>query len=166
MRSTYQVNRDGMWRFGEDKYYTNYLEYSSWAVKQGFPQAWIYNINDARLLLHTLANRGKIGYEFRKMIVYQGTTLIGDGKNYVNGVGNIGELTFILEANLNSFLCTGDNSNVCNLINTVRGSNMANCSFVEYLYTDCVYQFTFQNNKCKYYISLLYTIINIFQAKH
>ena len=138
-----------MWRFGEDKYYTFFLEYSSWAVKQGFPQAWIYSVDDARLLLHTLADRSKFGYEFRKLIVYQSTTLIGDGVHYINGVGAVGETTFILEANLNSFLCDGNNSNACFLANIVRGSNVGNCTFVEKLYTDCVYQFNFEDNKCK-----------------
>lgn len=149
VRATNQIVRDGMWRIGQDNYYENFLEYSSWAVKQGYPHAWIYSIAEARTLLHALARRDFIGVELRRHIAYQATTFLGDGVNFIRGVGAVGDITFTKEANKNNFTCTGENEATCTLLDRQYFSSAADCQAVEDLYLFCVDQFNFQNNKCK-----------------
>jgi hypothetical protein len=150
VRTIKQIVRDGMWRIGADKYYTNYMEYSSWCVKQGFPYAWIYSVEDARTLLFQLARRDSIGVLFRERIMYKGTTLIGDGKHFVNGVGDIGDIAFSREANRGDFACEGDSAAACLVLDVFYNSSAAQCEAVETLYTNCINQYTFSNNLCKY----------------
>ena len=148
VRSTNMVVRDGMWRIGKDIYYDNLMEYSSWAVLQGYPQAWIYSVDDARTLLHALARRDATGVALRSHIVRQGTTFFGEGKIIAGGVGALGDVTFTQEANANSFICDGDNEEACRLLNIFYNSSAALCTEIEGLYDTCLNQYNFQNNKC------------------
>ena len=149
VRTIKQIVRDGMWRIGTDSYYSTYFEYSSWCVLQGYPQAWLYSVDDARTLLYALAARNADGIALRKFITYQGTTFVGNGFNYSGGVGNVGEYTFTLEANLNRFACIGVNEAACRLMDVVYASSAAYCNAVEALYSSCQYQYQFANSRCK-----------------
>ena len=44
------------WRYGREDFYSTLVEYSSWAVLQGYPNAFIYSVSDARILLDKLAS--------------------------------------------------------------------------------------------------------------
>jgi len=115
-------------------------------VKQGYPYAWIYNVSDARLLLHSLARRDAVGVSLRQHIAYQGTTFVGDGINTIRGVGEIGDLAFTTEANLNHFNCTGPNQEVCSLLDNFYASSEAQCSAIQTLFYACILS---TNNRCK-----------------
>ena len=178
VRTTTQIVRDGMWNFGKNKYYLNMMEYSSWATGEqrclyskgyllllqssihhhcivfhqlvdGFPQTWIYSIEDARLLLHSLARRDTLGFELRRFIVYQGTTFIGDGSYFEGSVGSAGDRTFTLEANRNSFACSGPNEQACGLLDKFFNSSGSDCGFVEDLYLQCRYSYQYESNSCE-----------------
>ena len=90
-----------------------------------------------------------MGVELRRHIAYQGTTFFGDGVNFIRDVGNIGDRTFTPEANLNSFACTGENAEVCGLLNTFYNSSYEQCQFIEKLYSDCEDTFNLGNIKCE-----------------
>jgi len=55
VRTTYQVVRDAMWVIGAEDLYSGLLEYSSWCIKVGYPQSWIYDPYEAKELLYALA---------------------------------------------------------------------------------------------------------------
>jgi hypothetical protein len=115
----------------------------------GFPQTWIYSLEDARLLLHSLARRDALGFELRRFIVYQGTTFIGDGSYFEGSVGSAGDRTFTLEANRNSFACSGPNQQACGLLDKFFNSSGSNCAFVEELYLQCKYSYQYESNSCE-----------------
>lgn len=50
------------WRYGREDFYSTLVEYSSWAVLQGYPNAFIYTVNDAQILLDKLASADDNGY--------------------------------------------------------------------------------------------------------
>lgn len=131
VRSTNMLVRDGMWMIGKGNYYNSYLEFSSWCIRQGYPQAWINNVPDARLLLHSLARRDTVGFDLRQHIAYQGTTFFGDGVNFIRDVGALGDRTFIQEANLNHFNCTGENQALCELLDVFYLSSAAECTYIQ-----------------------------------
>ncbi len=162
VRTTKQIVRDGMWRFGEDKYYNYYLEYSSWCVLQGYPYAWIYSIEDARILIDALARRDSVGVIFREHIMYVGSTLIGDGINKDNDVGDLGDVTFTREANRGNFSCIGPSSPACAILSRFINSSKEQCQAVGDLYTTCFNQYTYSNNKCKFFIHLNLVVLIVF----
>lgn len=147
VRSTKQIVRDGMWDFGEDRYHTNFLEYASWCARQGFPYHWIYSVDNARTLLNALARNDSVGVDFREHIFYRGTTLIGDGTNFVNNIGAVGEVTFTPEANLGDFTCTGEVQEACDLLNFFQPSSAAQCEAVNDLYSRCFREYVFLQNR-------------------
>jgi hypothetical protein len=122
VRPLYEVLRDGMWKFGTEKYYSNYIEYGTWCIKVGYPIAYIYDPYDAKTLLYALSNTGSIGVQFRSDIVYKSTTLIGDGSYFVNSIGTVGEKAFTPESNKADFTCESYNDqtsiDACRLMNT------------------------------------------------
>ena len=142
VRATYQVTRDGMWHFGSTQLFAAMMEYSSWAIKVGYPQAWIYNPLEARVLLAALADKSEDGIKFRTHIVYTGTTFVGDGNpnNYVNAVGDVGELAFTSEANRGNFACNGTYSQACGILNTFYNSSAAAADQVNGIFQKCLTQ--------------------------
>eukprot|EP01031_Cornospumella_fuschlensis_P028812 gene28812-34780_t len=148
VRTTKQIVRDGMWNFGLDKYYEYYLEYASYCVIQGFPSGWIYDMEEARKILDLLSSNTVKGLEFRRHIMYTGSTFIGDGINYENDIGDIGEITFTREANLGNFLCDDhpENAEECTILAENITSSARQCAYVQNLYAICINQFTFQSN--------------------
>jgi hypothetical protein len=147
VRTTKQIVRDGMWNFGQDRYHINFLEYASWCVRQGFPYHWIYSVDDSRTLLNALARNDSLGVSFREHIFYRGSTLIGDGVNLVNNVGDLGEVAFTPEANLGNFSCTGELAPACDLLTSVQSSSSGQCASVNSLYTACFREYVFLQNR-------------------
>ncbi len=146
VRAVKQLVRDGMWRFGEAKYNIYHLEFSSYAILQGFPYSWLYDLNDARMLLDLLASDSQDGLAFRRHIVYIGSTYIGDNIHYTNSVGDIGEVTFTREANFGNFNCSDSmHAYECSVLATFYNSSAAQCAVVQALYTTCAAQ----SNGCK-----------------
>ncbi len=139
VRSTYQVVRDGMWHFGPIDLWNGLIEYGAWAIKSGYPQAWIYNPYDAGALLAAMADKSAPGVAFRRHVAYTGTTFVGDGipSNYVNGVGDVGELAFTAEANRGDFSCTGIYQHACSVLNTFFNSSAAAADQVDALFQIC-----------------------------
>lgn len=146
VRSVNMIKRDGMWVIGSDDYWDSLFEYSSWSVKQGYPHAFINNFADANKLLNSLADVSYSGYEFRKHIVYRGTTLIGDGRSFFNNVGGLGEVAFTPEYILGNFSCTGVHEGSCDLLDTYFASSSAQCSVIQSFYTTCTDEYLFQDN--------------------
>ncbi|KAJ1414999.1 hypothetical protein B484DRAFT_454671, partial [Ochromonadaceae sp. CCMP2298] len=147
VRSTHLLVRDGMWRIGQENYYEDMVEYSSWAVVQGYPHAWIYSVNESRTLLHALAARNEEGKELRRHVTLASTTFVGDGVNFVNALGAVGESTFTIEAARGDFSCSGASEAPCALLNRRYSSSSAECVVVQDLFNECVNQYTFQNEK-------------------
>lgn len=148
VRSTKLIVREGMWNFGEVKFYENYLEFGTWAARQGYPGHWIYNISDARLLLDYLSSNSSEGLEFRRHLMYTGSTFIGDGETFINGVGAVGEVTFTPEANRGNFSCPGTAAaGACELLNTFVDSTAAQCVTVNNLYLSCYNSYLFATNR-------------------
>ena len=144
VRTTYQVKRDGMWHFGQEDLYAALMEYSSWSIKVGYPQAWIYDPLEARDLLIALADRSSDGVAFRRHIVFAGTTFVGDGvpDNYINEVGDVGEFAFTSEANRGDFACDGDfYENACNILNVFYTSSADAATQVNSIFEKCKSQF-------------------------
>lgn len=133
VRSIFNVKRDGMWHFGTLDYYRGYMEYSTWATRVGFPGSWIYNVKDAEVLLNALADRSDSAFEFRRNIVFRSTTLLGDGQRFINNVGAVGEVTFIVENSEANFSCTGEKTDACNLVQAPVISSAAQCQYIEVL---------------------------------
>lgn len=139
VRSIFNVKRDGMWHFGTVNYYRGYMEYATWATRSGFPESWLYDVKDSELLLNTLAERSLSALEFRKNIVYESTTLVGDGERFINNVGAVGEVTFIVENSQANFSCTGEKEDACRLIEAPVISSSLQCQYIEVLmYEACV----------------------------
>jgi hypothetical protein len=147
VRTLSQIYRDGMWRIGDRKYYEYLMEYSSWAVIQGYPQAWIYSLSDARLLLDTLARTDQVGVNFRRHIMYTGSTFIGDGSRLVQGVGDVGDITFMREVNFADFTCPGQPTEAqCLLLNQTYTSSAEECQVIADLYKQCTREQLFNDN--------------------
>ena len=138
VRSIFNVKRDGMWHFGTVNYYRGYMEYSTWATRAGFPESWLYDVKDSALLLSTLAERSEAAVEFRRNIVYRSSTLIGDGDRYINNIGDIGEVAFIVENSEGNFSCSGDKKEACDLVDAPITSSAGQCDYIEaLLYLQC-----------------------------
>ena len=54
VRSIAQIKRDGFWVIGKANYINDYVEFSSWGVRMGYPFTWIYNVTEAKMLLYLL----------------------------------------------------------------------------------------------------------------
>lgn len=147
VRNIYQLKRDGMWRYGKDvgkEYIENYIEYSSWSLYVGYPQTFIYDIEESRALLDLLADPSEDGVWFRRFIVKTGTTYYGKNEEVNNGMFYPGEVLYITESNQANFSC--DPLNVhgsresCDLMNVFYSSNETYCREIEAMYTDCTIQ--------------------------
>lgn len=147
VRTVYQVERDGMWHWGAEDFWDALMEYGSWCIKTGFPQAYIYDPYEARDLLIALADRGTDGVAFRQHVAYAGTTFIGDGvaENYVNEVGDVGEYAFVSEANRGDFSCTGTYAAACATLDTFFTSSAQNAYTVDALFQACKARFQKQD---------------------
>ena len=147
VRAIYQMKRDAMWVFGPTSYWEELIEYGSWCIKEGYPHAWIYNVSAARDLLYALGDPKPAGVEFRRHLTYVATTFVGDGVNYDNGVGALGDLAFTAEANRGDFSCPGTPyESVCATMSNVYTSSYAKCLEIENdIFSVCRGQ-TFQGN--------------------
>eukprot|EP01038_Epipyxis_sp_PR26KG_P014212 gene14212-19069_t len=147
VRSTNMLVRDGMWRIGlNERFYTYFMEFSSWAIRQGYPQAWLYTIEESKELLDALCRKDYAGLEFRRNIMYRSTTLLGDGKHYINKIGDVGEVAFTPENNRGNFTCYGELEGVCQLLNESFASAASYCYQINTIYDKCTYQYTFKDN--------------------
>ena len=158
VRPLYEVVRNGMWKFGTEKFYSNYIEYGTWCIKVGYPIAYLYDPYDAKDLLYALANTGPVGVKFRSELVYTATTLIGDGSYYVNGIGSVGERAFTPESNKADFSCETYNDttsvDACRLMNIDITSSGETCKSIDTLNKFCTQQVTFGNEyvvNCNYF---------------
>eukprot|EP01042_Synura_sphagnicola_P003325 gene3325-4117_t len=140
VRALYQVIRDGMWRIGPADYYAQYVEYSTWAVRRGYPQAWMYDLTKVKYLLDMLSSSNSSALEFRRDLLYKHTTLIGDGKDFINGIGAVGERAYSVENNLANFSCnhTRQYTQACAVLNQYFTSSVAHCSQVNAMYQSCI----------------------------
>ena len=133
--SNYNIKRTGMWYFGQRDYYDGLLEYNSWAIRSGYPDARISNVTEARVLLDALSSRDPRSVEFRRFIMYQSTTLVGDGTNHDNGVGDVGEVAFTNENNIADYKCPdADGSNIilaCNILSEYVNSSADQCDYID-----------------------------------
>lgn len=132
--STFNIKRTGMWYFGQRDYYDGLVEYNSWALRSGYPNARISNVTESRILLETLSSTDQDSVEFRRFIMYQSTTLVGDGTNQVNGVGEIGEVAFTNENNIGDFTCPGVGGDVetgCSILSEYVNSSADQCTYID-----------------------------------
>ena len=144
--STINIKRNGMWVIGDVVYYQNLLEYSSWATLYGYPYARMTFINESRTLLHALARNDELGASFRKVIMYKATTVIGDGVNFVNKIGALGEYAFTADNGLADFTCTGEMYEACEVLKRVTVSSGSQCLFIENsIYQQCLYLIKIRN---------------------
>lgn len=127
VKACYLIKRNGMWYFGDYDYYTSLIEYSSWSITSGFVVGFINNPYDAQKVLTALADDSLAGFAFRSQVSYLSTTYIGDGENYINGVGALGDRTFISESNTASFDCTGEFADACSVISPFITSSSSQC---------------------------------------
>lgn len=127
--TTYQIVRNGMWYFGTESYYQEYLEFSSWAIRMGYPMNIITDVFESRDVLYALAEKNETGVEFRRHLIYSATTFIGDGTYFVNGVGKVGDVTFTSEFTRANFSCVGNFSSACSIINIKFNSSSAGCDY-------------------------------------
>ena len=95
----------------------------------------MYSIHDAKVLLDALSRRDQVGVDFRKHFVYASTILVGDGKNFLNGIGEIGEVTFAAEVNFGDFTCQGELAEACSILNRSFYSAPEDCVFIQELYS-------------------------------
>ena len=145
VRAIYQVTRSAMWYFGPLDFYQNLIEFGSWSVKTGYPSSWIYDVDQSKALLYALSDITADGNAFRRNIAYVGTTLIGDGVNFENEVGAVGDFAFTPEANRGNFNCTGKFSQACRVLSSFLTSSHSMCMEVEDIYDKCKIQ-QFSNN--------------------
>jgi hypothetical protein len=117
-----------MWVFGRADYWNKLYEFSTWAARNGYPNAYLFNVHDAKLLMYTLARDDDEGIKFRTHLIYRATTWIGNGIDYINSVGDIGDVAFIDEATNADFKCDQEaTSEACNLLATTVYSSADNC---------------------------------------
>jgi len=65
---------------------------------------------------------------------------LGDGSNYINGVGAIGDKTYISEANTGNFSCPGEvYQSSCDVLNTFITSSAQLCNEGKWNYI-CIYE--------------------------
>lgn len=132
--STYNIKRTGMWYFGQEDYYDGLLEYHSWALRSGYPDARITNVTESRILLESLSSSDPASVELRRFIMYQSTTLVGDGTNQDNGVGEVGEIAFTNENNIANFSCPGEGGDVevtCDVLAEYVNSSSEQCLYID-----------------------------------
>jgi len=154
VKGIYQVVRDAMWYFGDEQYYLQLIEYSSHCIQQGYPYAFIWDVDESRRLLEALADSSDNGVTFRKNIAYRTTTYIGDGSSYLNGVGAVGDLAFTLNNGGAMFICDGVYNKTCDLLDVSITSSAEQCLSIEALYTVCVNQ-EFVGVSCKLLVSAM-----------
>lgn len=138
--AVYNLKRDGMWYIGDYDYYSKIIEYNSWCLILGYPYLRISNVTEAGVLLQTLARTDDVGFEFRKNILYRATTLIGDGTNFVNDVGEVGEIAFTTENNMGNFSCAGEAEEACTTLSFSNYSSYEGCLYIQNkAYLHCLY---------------------------
>lgn len=76
-----QIRRNGMWYFGTNDYYLSLLEYASWSIITGFPNAYINDVFDVETLLYYLADESIHGTDFRAFVAYISTTFLGQSSS-------------------------------------------------------------------------------------
>jgi len=133
--SIYNIERNGMWYFGQRDYYDGLLEYHSWAVRSGYPDALLSNVTEARILLETLSSPEPSSVELRRFIMFQSTTLVGDGTNHDNGVGDEGEIAFTNENNIADYTCPGASGEnielACDILAVYVNSSSDQCLYID-----------------------------------
>lgn len=145
VRSITQLRRNAMWDFSDADYVSAMAEYSTWATTQGFPQAALYDVFEARDMLTTLACGDANCRELKKSLSDTSFTFVGDGTTFVNGVGRAGETAFILENNQATFTCSHPFESICTILNRNYVSSFDQCKNVELLYLDCTFQVFLKN---------------------
>lgn len=151
VRTITQIVRDGPWVIGNSigsQYVKDMVEISTWAIKQGHPTAWIYNTTDAHILLSTLALANPVGQQFREFLITTGTTLVGNGKSIINGVGAVGDRAFLNQVTDADFACTGPNQAACSILRRSYPSSADYCDDIEDMYMICVKRL-FAGNICE-----------------
>lgn len=128
--STYNLKRNGMWYIGQYNYYRTIPEYYSWAIKNGHPYLGISNITKAKILLDSLARQDEVGVELRNHIMYRATTLIGDNTFQYTDTWYTGEFTYLPEYKRAQFNCTGELSEVCNILSYEDKSSSSECQYI------------------------------------
>ena len=129
-----------MWHWGAQDFWDGLMEYGSWCIKVGFPQAYMYDPYEARDVLVALADKGSTGVAFRQHVAYTGTTFVGDGvaENYINEVGDVGEYAFTAEANRGNFSCPSLlHTAACEVLNTFFTSSAQNAYTVNDIFEQC-----------------------------
>ena len=145
--STYNIFRNGMWHIGQYDYYRGLIEYNSWALRAGYPNARIDNVTEAKMVLDALARGDQAGVDLRRHIMYRATTLIGDGERIINNVGEIGEYAYTAENNLADFRCDGELAGVCDILALYVDSSAAQCHYIsDSVFTACTEQARKRNN--------------------
>lgn len=145
--STYNIFRNGMWYIGQFDYYRGLIEYNSWALRAGYPNARISNVTESSMVLNALARDDQAGVNLRRHIMYRATTLIGDGNNLINNVGAVGEVAFLTENNVADFTCDGELSEVCGILALYVNSSAEQCLYIsEDVFTACTEQARKRNN--------------------
>ena len=139
--SIYNIKRNGMWYFGQIDYYDGLIEYHAWAVRSGYPDAMISNVTESKILLETLSSTDASSVELRRFIMYQSTTLVGDGTNQDNGVGEIGEIAFTNENNIADYKCSGTGGDIeeaCEILSLYVNSSSDQCLYIdETIFSTC-----------------------------
>ena len=116
------------------------------SILNGYPQAQLWGVLQAKAVLYALADASDAGHALRTMLSSMSTTLTGDGTYFVNGIGSLGERAFIPENNHAIYSCQGDYEiTVCSALNMLFTSSFAACQAIEALYIACLEQVFLQN---------------------
>jgi hypothetical protein len=162
VRSIQQILRNGPWVIGDQSYIEGLVEFGSWSLYTAFPQSWIYNVTQSRILLRALSRKDADGVAFKKHIIAVSTTFTGDG-TLINGVGAVGEVVYVNQQNLGDFSCDGVMEEPCNILKTFYNSSSYWCNVVQQTYEDCLLE-GFQGNHCKYWVECVVCVMKYLLA--
>jgi len=147
-----------MWWIGRQDFHERYLEFATWGIMLGYPHAKLNTVEEAKLVLDTLARRDRVGQTLRHHLTMQATTWRGDGNGYMNGIGADGEVVYAGVVDGNPFACDAglthvqdgvtlleadeDMREVCRTFNRLLVSDPSHCQYIQSLYDDCKAQTT------------------------
>lgn len=162
--SVYQILRNGMWVIGDEKYINGLVEYGAWCLYEAYPQAFLFNLTESKILLTSLSSSNSSGVDFRRNIVNSATTFVGDGIHFENGVGDVGDITFDSSNDRGDYSCPGiELATSCEILDVFFNSSGADCSAVQGYYDKCLLN-VYQGSTCKFVVLIESFLIVLFQG--
>uniref|UniRef100_A0A7S1XWL1 Uncharacterized protein n=2 Tax=Phaeomonas parva TaxID=124430 RepID=A0A7S1XWL1_9STRA len=144
VRSVRNVKRQGIWIWGSAEYQESFIEFGARASKRAYPHN-MFSIAESMTVLRMMANTSDAAQNYRAHVMRASTTVEGDGENFTNGVGAVGDVAFVEEnpgGNFTYLYTDPYFTAVYDAVSVVAQSDPVECEALETMYYDCLNRIT------------------------